>query len=358
MQSRKRLAMRLLVPIVLALTFMPDANAQARIADHQNGCRVVFRDGTSSDVRCWKKVGAYVYATLDDGHSVAYATDDLDQGSLRSESCGMKLEEDSRSPLPHRPDVSPPTPLNTYTSISRVPLTTREITIRAGENGAVLPSETAQGDYNQWLSTLGEAQREYLADLPKAAQESRDRAAVYVSQRDDFAQWTASRIAARTPPPPSPSGGDRWLLETRHGGRWLILDDHSLWEIEPLGWIDTALWLPLSDVVVLGSSDCLVPFSWLIVNVDDDEAACARLAGGSPPVVAHSVASGAGYPIEVSDNDELFIINGETFEAKTYCFGMEPGDRVVFLEGSVFGACASATLYNLRTEKTCEVWCE
>lgn len=64
------------------------------------------------------------------------------------------------------------------------------------------------------------------------------------------------------------------------------------------------------------------------------------------------------YPIETSHNDELFIINGEKFEAKTYCFNMEEDDEVMFLEGSAFGACASATLLNLRTREKCEVWCE
>ncbi len=64
------------------------------------------------------------------------------------------------------------------------------------------------------------------------------------------------------------------------------------------------------------------------------------------------------YEIEVSHNDELFVINGEKFEAKTYCFNMEEGDRVIFLDGSPLGACASATLLNLRTRDKCEVWCE
>lgn len=64
------------------------------------------------------------------------------------------------------------------------------------------------------------------------------------------------------------------------------------------------------------------------------------------------------YTIETSHNDELFIINGEKFEAKTYCFNMEQDDEVMFLEGSPYGACASATLLNLRTREKCEVWCE
>jgi hypothetical protein len=64
------------------------------------------------------------------------------------------------------------------------------------------------------------------------------------------------------------------------------------------------------------------------------------------------------YEIEVSHNDELFIINGEKYEAQTYCFGMEEGDSVIFIEGSEYGACATAKLLNLRTRDICEVWCE
>ena len=55
-------------------------------------------------------------------------------------------------------------------------------------------------------------------------------------------------------------------------------------------------------------------------------------------VVATSVSAATEYEIEVSHKDELFIINGEKYEAKTYCFNMEEGDRVIFLEGSPYGA--------------------
>ena len=72
-----------------------------------------------------------------------------------------------------------------------------------------------------------------------------------------------------------------------------------------------------------------------------------------------SLASAAtSHVIDVSHNDELFVINGEKFEAKTYCFNIEEGDRVIFIEGSPFGACTSAVLLNIRTRNTCKVWCE
>ena len=64
------------------------------------------------------------------------------------------------------------------------------------------------------------------------------------------------------------------------------------------------------------------------------------------------------YPIEASVNDETFIINGEVFKAQTYCFNMNKGDRVKFVEGSALGACASAKFINMRTGAVCAVWCE
>ena len=64
------------------------------------------------------------------------------------------------------------------------------------------------------------------------------------------------------------------------------------------------------------------------------------------------------YTIELAQNDELFIINGERFQAQVHCLGWMEGDRVTFLEGSPYGACFSALLYNKNKRDKCEVWCE
>ena len=67
------------------------------------------------------------------------------------------------------------------------------------------------------------------------------------------------------------------------------------------------------------------------------------------------------YEIQIAYNDEFFIINDEKFSAQTYCFasdGFDQGDYVVFLDGSPFGACATATIANPKTGNTCELWCE
>jgi hypothetical protein len=63
------------------------------------------------------------------------------------------------------------------------------------------------------------------------------------------------------------------------------------------------------------------------------------------------------YVVQSSSKDQLFIISGEGYEAKTSCVDVSVGDRVRFVEGSPQGACASATFLNLRTNRLCEVWC-
>lgn len=55
--------------------------------------------------------------------------------------------------------------------------------------------------------------------------------------------------------------------------------------------------------------------------------------------------------------EQIFTINGNAFKAKSYC-SLSAGDRVTFASGSPYGACASATLVDLRSGHTCEVWCQ
>jgi len=75
-------------------------------------------------------------------------------------------------------------------------------------------------------------------------------------------------------------------------------------------------------------------------------------------IMFNSLFAADSYEIEVAHNDELFIINGEKFEAKTYCLGWDSGEYVIFLDGSPMGACVTAVLYNVNRKEKCEVWCE
>lgn len=160
---------------------------------------------------------------------------------------------------------------------------------------------------------------------------------------------TSTRGTQRRPSADDCESG-HWIEAVEGGGKIIKLEDGSLWEVNDIDIVTTTIWLPVSGVVVCDGK---------MINADDGESAevtllTARVGGAG--AVAPTVRG--GNIIEASANDETFVINGEVFKAKTYCFGFERGDRVRFLSGSAAGACASATILNLRTGKTCEVWCE
>jgi len=133
-------------------------------------------------------------------------------------------------------------------------------------------------------------------------------------------------------------------------GKIIKIDDGSMWEVDDVDTVDTALWMAVDDVVLCNGK---------IINTDENESAeVTQLSGGAFGGGEASASSRSGYAIEASANDETFVINGELFKAKTYCFNFDKGDRVKFVQGSPLGACVSATLLNLRSGKVCEVWCE
>ncbi len=75
-------------------------------------------------------------------------------------------------------------------------------------------------------------------------------------------------------------------------------------------------------------------------------------------LVISNVVAAETYTVDAAANDETFIINNEKFSAKTYCFNINEGDEVIFIEGSPFGACVSAEFLNLKTKEKCAVWCD
>ncbi len=64
------------------------------------------------------------------------------------------------------------------------------------------------------------------------------------------------------------------------------------------------------------------------------------------------------YQIDKEIDSEVFVINGEVYRAQTYCFNLYEGDLVRFIEGSPYGACVSAKIYNRNRNSICDLWCE
>jgi len=106
---------------------------------------------------------------------------------------------------------------------------------------------------------------------------------------------TGRAIAAQIPPPspsieprrstiarPSSSpllytatGSGHWIEEVSSSGRFIKLEDGSLWEISDLDQVDTNLWLAVSNIIVLENDHPLYPYK--LVNTSDGETAEAKL---------------------------------------------------------------------------------
>jgi hypothetical protein len=67
-------------------------------------------------------------------------------------------------------------------------------------------------------------------------------------------------------------GGGHWVQSKTDDGSIVILEDGSVWQIDPLDQIDTALWLEMTDITVVE-----IAGGYLLINTDDGEKAHARL---------------------------------------------------------------------------------
>jgi len=74
-------------------------------------------------------------------------------------------------------------------------------------------------------------------------------------------------------------GGGHWIKKNVDSGTYIILEDGSLWQIDPLDKIDAMLWLPISNIIVVESSSGSPGYDYLLINTDDGEKAHAKYMG-------------------------------------------------------------------------------
>jgi hypothetical protein len=77
----------------------------------------------------------------------------------------------------------------------------------------------------------------------------------------------------------SGSSGGHWIRSKADNGAIIILEDGSMWEITTLDRIDTALWLPISNVTILKASSPVGDYKYTLINSDDGEKALAKYLG-------------------------------------------------------------------------------
>ena len=69
---------------------------------------------------------------------------------------------------------------------------------------------------------------------------------------------------------PGGSSG-HWILENIDAGSMMVLEDTSVWEIDPLDKISelTLLWLPTSEITIVTSNSGSPGYDYLLINADD-----------------------------------------------------------------------------------------
>lgn len=72
---------------------------------------------------------------------------------------------------------------------------------------------------------------------------------------------------------------DHWISEVSSSGRFITLEDDSLWEISPGSRVFTSIWLPTSDIVIRPAATLTGSYTYVLINKDDEEQAYARYLG-------------------------------------------------------------------------------
>jgi len=72
-----------------------------------------------------------------------------------------------------------------------------------------------------------------------------------------------------------------WIKDNIDSGNLLLLEDGSLWKIDPIETANAMLWLPISDVMIIESTDGSPGYDYLIICIDDSEKAHAKYMGNN-----------------------------------------------------------------------------
>jgi len=70
-------------------------------------------------------------------------------------------------------------------------------------------------------------------------------------------------------------GDETSIQSISDGGRIITLLDNSVWEVNPIDTVDTAIWLPVTDVLIIDGDDPGFPYK--MINKDDNEVANVKL---------------------------------------------------------------------------------
>lgn len=70
-----------------------------------------------------------------------------------------------------------------------------------------------------------------------------------------------------------------WIQENINSGSIILLEDGSLWQIDPMDKTNAMLWLPISNITIVASRNASPGYDFLLINTDDHEEAHAKYIG-------------------------------------------------------------------------------
>ncbi len=74
-------------------------------------------------------------------------------------------------------------------------------------------------------------------------------------------------------------GGGHFIKDKLRNGELIVLEDRSVWKMDPIDKTISRLWLRLSEIIVKESSGGLAGYDYVLINTDDGEKAFARYVG-------------------------------------------------------------------------------
>lgn len=74
-------------------------------------------------------------------------------------------------------------------------------------------------------------------------------------------------------------GGGHWISKNIDGGAMIILEDGSIWQVNPYDKLNTMLWLPVSNITVTNVKSGQNGYNYQLINTDDGETAHAKYLG-------------------------------------------------------------------------------
>ena len=75
------------------------------------------------------------------------------------------------------------------------------------------------------------------------------------------------------------TGSGHWIDKVSDNGAIITLEDGSMWDVSTIDQVDTALWLPVTDITVVADPHPIGEFRYVLVNTEDGEKAHAKYMG-------------------------------------------------------------------------------